>query len=158
MEQAMRLMRCASIFAPGRSVGQPVAVVDSVAVKATGVVDFALSDNGTLLYPASNSGASSGFASWRGSIVPARETVLDAPPRLYAYARLAPDNLSIALDARDQQQDMLVMVGVPPGTGHGDAGVGGGTNLDTGWQSTHLRLTNERGYRESVSATGERQR
>ena len=117
-----------------------------------------MSDNGTLLYRPPNSGASSGLRKLAWVDRGGRETAIDAPPRLYAYARLAPDDRSIALDARDQQQDIwlwsasrLTRVTVTPELEASPIWTPDGKALS-------LRFTNERWCRKSVSSTSKRQR
>ena len=89
-----------------RVTGVPVAIVDGVAAKATGAFEFSVSDTGTLFYRVPITGANLGVRTLAWVDRNGHDTPIAAPPRLYAYARLAPDERSIAVDSRDQQQDI----------------------------------------------------
>jgi serine/threonine-protein kinase len=84
--------------------GNPVAVVEGIVTKAGGAASFSVSANGTLVYVA---GAA---ATARRSVVwvdrQGREEETNVPPRAYAYARLSPDGGRVALDIRDEQNDI----------------------------------------------------
>jgi serine/threonine-protein kinase len=84
--------------------GNPVAVVEGIVTKSGGAASFAVSREGTLTYVA---GAA---ATARRSVVwvdrQGREEETNVPPRAYAYARLSPDGRRVALDIRDEQNDV----------------------------------------------------
>jgi serine/threonine-protein kinase len=95
-------------------VGEPIAIVESVMTKAPGpsqgVTEFAVSPGGTLAY-APGGTIPTGNQILRTLVWVNRkgeETPLNAPPRPYVYARLSPDGGRIALDIRDQDQDIWV--------------------------------------------------
>jgi serine/threonine-protein kinase len=87
--------------------GTPVPVVDDVATKATGAVSFAVADNGTLAYI---SGGAQNFVRlavvWvdRNGV----EESLDLPPRNYQYVQLSPDGQRLALDVREEENDIWI--------------------------------------------------
>jgi serine/threonine-protein kinase len=80
-------------------------VVPQVLTTAFGAVEAALARDGTLVYVAG--GAGSGAAR---SLVwvdrQGRETPLAAPPRAYAYPRISPDGMHVAVTALDQIPDI----------------------------------------------------
>lgn len=96
-------------FSPDRleTIGAPMRVLEGVRIFGAGETQLALSANGTLVYASGGSGPSPArtlvWADRNGGEQPLR-----APPRAYEYARLSPDGLRIALDIRDQQNDIWV--------------------------------------------------
>jgi len=92
-------------------IGDPVAVVDRVvASSATGAAEFAVSRRGDLLYvPYDPRAAVQGrprtlvWVNRRG-----QEEPIEAPERTYAVARISPDGSRIALDVRDQTNDIWI--------------------------------------------------
>ena len=87
--------------------GGPVPVAEHVATKFTGAASFSLARNGTLAYV---SGEAQGGASrtlvWADR--QGHEETIDAPTRAYAYPRLSPDETRVALDIRDQENDIWI--------------------------------------------------
>jgi serine/threonine-protein kinase len=87
----------------------PVPVVDQVATKFTGAADFSVSANGTLVYVPGGVGTVIGGVA-RSLVWVTRqgveEPIKGLPPRAYLMARLSPDGSRIALDVRDQQNDI----------------------------------------------------
>ncbi len=91
-----------------RAIGDPVPIMDGVASATTGVSNYAIAGNGTLFY-----------VSGSGSAVPprtlmwvdrqGREEPIKVPPRAYTYARLSPDGTRVALDSRDEQNDIWIL-------------------------------------------------
>jgi serine/threonine-protein kinase len=90
-----------------QATGDPIHVLDKVAGTATGAGQFAIANDGSLFYVRGSA-----------SVVPPRTLVwvdrkgrqdaIKAPARAYTYARLSPDDTRIALDARDQQNDIWI--------------------------------------------------
>jgi serine/threonine-protein kinase len=84
--------------------GNPAVVLEGVVTKSGGAASFSVSADGTLTYVA---GAE---ASARRSVVwvdrQGREQETNVPPRTYAYARLSPDGNRVAVDIRDDQNDI----------------------------------------------------
>jgi serine/threonine-protein kinase len=87
--------------------GTAVPIVDHVATKGgTAAAMFAIARNGTLLY---RTGDIQGVAALRTLVWVDRqghEEALGVPPRAYAYVHLSPDNSKLALDIRDQENDI----------------------------------------------------
>ena len=87
----------------------PVPVVDHVMAAPGGAGNFAVSNNGTLIYVASGMGA---------QIWPSRSLVwvdrqgkeepIPAPPRAYASPRLSPDGTRIAMEIRDGEPAVFI--------------------------------------------------
>ena len=106
VDGALRAVR----FDAGRLevVGEPAPVVEQVTTMSTGAANYALSANGTLIYLAG--GVSRPVT--RNSLVwvtrQGREEPITAPERAYHYPRLSPDGTRIALDVRDQEEDIWV--------------------------------------------------
>jgi serine/threonine-protein kinase len=87
-------------------IGTPVPVLEGVGVKVSGAANFDVSADGHLVYV--GGGVMGGLRTlvWvdrRGA-----ETPIAAPPRNYFYARVSPDASRVALDVRDQEQDIWV--------------------------------------------------
>ncbi len=87
--------------------GDPVPLLEGVMTDPLGAVQFSLSASGSLLYAV---GDAQGFLSRTLVWVDrqGREEPLAAPPRAYTYPRLSPDGTRVALDVRDQEQDIWV--------------------------------------------------
>ena len=89
------------------AIGTPVPVLPQVVTLPTGVAEFDIARNGTLAY------ISGGVAA-----APARtlvwvdrqghEEAISAPARSYVAPRLSPDGTRVALDVRDQENDIWV--------------------------------------------------
>ena len=86
--------------------GNPVTVAEGVATTLNGSGNFAVSGNGTLVYVAGRASGGARRLVWVDRT--GREEPLAAPERAYAYARLSPDGTRIALDVREQQNDIWV--------------------------------------------------
>ena len=87
----------------------PVPVVEQAMTLGTGAGQFDLSENGTLVYMPGGATATIGIPRslvWtdrRG-----REEPVGAPARSYVIPRLSPDGQQIALDVRDQENDVWI--------------------------------------------------
>ena len=85
----------------------PVPVVDQVTTLVTGAAEYSVSRQGALVYVA---GGATGVA--RQLVWVTRQghedPIAAAPPRAYAYPRLSPDGTRVALDIRDQEQDIWI--------------------------------------------------
>jgi serine/threonine-protein kinase len=88
--------------------GTAVPIVDHVATKATNATAmFAIASNGTLVYRTGD--VQDAFAILRTLVWVDRqghEEPLGVPPRAYAYMHLSPDSTKLALDIRDQENDI----------------------------------------------------
>ena len=86
----------------------PVPVVDQVMTFGTGVGVFEISRNGTLVFvPGGGSSGAARSLVWvdrRGH----EEAIPGAPARAYVFARLSPDGQRVALDIRDQENDIWI--------------------------------------------------
>jgi serine/threonine-protein kinase len=101
-----------SLFAVGfdidrlETVGTPVPIVPGVRTVASGA-DYDVAPDGTLVYVTGGASAIRRTLAWvdrQGR----EEPVNKAPPRAYAYPRLSPDNTRLALDIRDQENDIWI--------------------------------------------------
>ena len=88
--------------------GEPVPVLEGVMTDASGAIEFSLSANGSLVYVAGDP---------QGGVVRSlvwvdrqgrEEPVAAAPPRTYTYPRISPDGTRVALDVRDQENDVWI--------------------------------------------------
>ena len=86
----------------------PVPIVEHVMVSATGAANYAVSQHGTLVYVPG--GAGSNLAPRQLVWVDRRghEEPLGAPPRAYAIPRISPDGTRVALEIRDQENDIWI--------------------------------------------------
>jgi serine/threonine-protein kinase len=81
----------------------PIPVL-SQSVGATGGATFDISTNGTLVYVTGQGESPEFRLVWVDR--QGREEVIPAPPRAYLYPRISPDGTRIALDIRDQENDI----------------------------------------------------
>jgi hypothetical protein len=88
-------------------IGTPVPVLPQVATLPTGVAEFDISRNGTLAYISGGAGATPArtlvWVDRQG-----REEAIRAPARSYVAPRLSPDGTRVALEVRDQGNDIWV--------------------------------------------------
>ena len=86
----------------------PVPVVEAVTTLPTGAAEFSVSRTGALVYvPGGATTAGTRSLVWvtrQGR----EEPLAAAPPRGYFYPRLSPDGTRVALDIRDQQNDIWI--------------------------------------------------
>lgn len=91
--------------------GDSVPILERVRTLPSGAAEFSLSRQGTLAYVSGNSGTRSlVWVDRRG-----REEPIAAPPRAYVYPRLSPDGKKVALDIRDQENDIWIWDFARPG-------------------------------------------
>ena len=98
-------------FDPGRLTvsGEPTPMVEGVQVNAGGWAQYALADDGTLVYlPGSVGGTEMRSVLVWVDRLTGEETPLAVPPRGYVYPRISPDGTRVAVDSIDQQQDIWV--------------------------------------------------
>ena len=89
--------------------GDPMPVLENVDMTATGGASFAVAQNGSLVYLQGGAEASTEFERtlvWVNR--DGREESIAAPPRAYMYPRISPDGTRVALDVRDQDNDIWV--------------------------------------------------
>ena len=84
----------------------PVPVVEGVVTKATGAANFGVARDGTLVYVTGSPRGVERTLVWVDR--QGREETLTAPPRNYLYPRLSPDGSRVALDVRDEEQDIWI--------------------------------------------------
>jgi len=86
----------------------PVPAVEQVTMSDTaGMADFVLSKNGTLVYvPGSVTAGLTRSLAWVNR--QGHEEPIKAPPRAYVVPRISPDGTRVALDIRDQENDIWV--------------------------------------------------
>jgi serine/threonine-protein kinase len=96
-------------FDPARLevLSDPVPVLEQVTTLGTGAADFRVSQNGTLVYvPGTSNGGITRSLVWVNR--QGREEPINAPPRGYTAARLSPDGTRVALEIRDQENDIWI--------------------------------------------------
>jgi len=86
--------------------GGPVRVLAGVAWKPTLLAEYALSQTGSMVYLAGGPVGSKSRLVWVDR--EGREEDLGAPARAYAYPQISPDGTRVAVDARDQEQDIWI--------------------------------------------------
>ena len=87
--------------------GDPVPVLEGVMTSALGAVEFSLSAEGSLVYVAGDpQGGAVRTLVWVDR--QGQEEPVAAPPRAYTYPRISPDGTQVALDVRDQEEDIWV--------------------------------------------------
>jgi eukaryotic-like serine/threonine-protein kinase len=91
----------------GEVTGDPIKVLDRVAVTADGAVNASVSKDGTLAYVRPRSAGAMRTLVWVDR--DGRETpIAAAPPRPYTYPRLSPDGTRVALEVWDENRDIWV--------------------------------------------------
>jgi len=91
----------------GAVVGDPVRVIDGMADAPTGALNVAVTQAGTLVFvPARSDTVSLRSLAWVDR--QGHETPIPAPSRPYQSARLSPDGTRIAVNIRDQENDIWV--------------------------------------------------
>ncbi len=86
----------------------PVPVLEGVFTKNTGAANFGISQNGSLVYVAGPLGRRGAARTLVWVDREGREEALAAEPRAYTYPRISPDGTRLALDVRDQEQDIWI--------------------------------------------------
>jgi eukaryotic-like serine/threonine-protein kinase len=86
--------------------GNPVPVIENAVIKPSGAADFSIAPDGTLVYVAGTSQSISSTLVWVDR--QGREEPLGVPPRMYTYAYISPDGTRVALDIRDQANDIWI--------------------------------------------------
>jgi serine/threonine-protein kinase len=90
-------------------VSDPVPVVEQVLTATSGEASFALSRTGTLLYvPGGLAGVQGAPRSLVWVNRQGKEDAIKAPLRPYTYPRLSPDGSRLAIDIRDQENDIWI--------------------------------------------------
>ncbi len=85
----------------------PVPVVERVVMKTiSGAANFSLARDGSLVYLAGDLQSFARTLVWVDR--QGREDPIPAPPRGYFYPRLSPDGRRVALDVRDQENDIWI--------------------------------------------------
>ena len=87
-------------------VGNPIPVLDHVLMKPTGAADFSVARDGSLAYISGDSQGSGQSLAWVDR--QGHEEPIAAPPRNYVFPRLSLDGQRVALDVRDQQNDIWI--------------------------------------------------
>jgi eukaryotic-like serine/threonine-protein kinase len=87
-------------------IGNPVPVAERVVTKSSGSADFGVSLGGSLVYISGDTRTSGQRLAWIDR--QGHEEQIRAPLRAYLYLRLSPDGQRVALDIRDQQQDIWI--------------------------------------------------
>lgn len=86
--------------------GEPVAVASQIARTPTGAAEFDISRDGTLVYVPTAPGAGATRTLVWVDRQGREEPVKGAPSRAYVFPRLSPDGARLALDVRDQENDI----------------------------------------------------
>jgi serine/threonine-protein kinase len=86
--------------------GDPVPVLSGVVSKASGAADFSLSRDGSLAYVQPSDQTVARTLVWVDR--EGQEEPINAPARAYVYPRLSPDGTRVALDVRDQENDVWI--------------------------------------------------
>ena len=85
---------------------EPVRVLDGVVTKPRGAADFSVARDGSLVYVKGRPFDTERTRVWVDR--QGREAALNAPPRYYFNTRLSPDGSRLALDVRDQENDIWI--------------------------------------------------
>jgi serine/threonine-protein kinase len=85
-----------------------VPLIENVAVGGAGGASYSLAEDGTLVYVEGQSAGPIGQRTMVWVNRDGEQEPINVPPRAYTYARLSPDGTRVALDARDQQNDIWI--------------------------------------------------
>jgi len=87
--------------------GGPAPLVEGVLrAGTTAGANYGVSDGGSLVYVSGGAGAGARSVVWVDRA--GKEEAVTAPPRGYVYPRISPDGSRVALDVRDQENDILI--------------------------------------------------
>ncbi len=86
--------------------GDPVPVLEGVMTKSTGAANFGISQSGSLVYIAGPASGVERTLVWVER--DGNEEALAAEPRACTYPRVSPDGTRLALDVRDQENDIWI--------------------------------------------------
>ena len=87
--------------------GDPVPVLEGVMTKGVGAANFSLSADGSLVYISGGArGETAQLLVWVNR--EGREEPVGARPRDYFYPRISPDGTRVALDIRDEEEDIWI--------------------------------------------------
>jgi serine/threonine-protein kinase len=86
--------------------GDPAPVVEGVLTKQSGAADFSLASDGTLVYVAADAAVAAQRALVWVDRKGQEQPIAKAPLRAYTYLRISPDGAKVALDVRDEQNDI----------------------------------------------------
>ena len=86
--------------------GDPAPVLEGVMTKSSGAANFGVSQSGSLVYIAGDESNVERTLVWVNR--EGREEALAAEPRAYASPRVSPDGSRIAIEVRDQEQDIWI--------------------------------------------------
>ena len=89
-------------------VGDPVQMIDLSLSGQLGAANFAVSQQGTLVYLPTSAGPQNDLRSLVWVTRQGREEPIALPRRPYAVARLSPDETRVALDVREQSPDIWI--------------------------------------------------
>ena len=89
-------------------IGTPVPVLPQVATLPTGVAEFDIARDGTLAYVSGGVGVTPARTLMWVDRQGHEEAIVGAPARAYAASRLSPDGTRVALEIRDQENDIWV--------------------------------------------------
>ena len=90
-------------------IGTPVPVLSQVATLPSGTAEFDVARDGTLVYVSGGAGVTAPTRTLVWVDRQGREEAIKAAPaRAYVYPRLSPDGTRVALDIRDQENDIWV--------------------------------------------------
>jgi serine/threonine-protein kinase len=110
-----RLVTTGSAFPVGEGIRQAVnagvgGLPGGAALNSTGASQFTVSEAGLFVYVPQDTAGSAVSAARTLAWVDrqGRETLLPVPDRAYVYPRISPDGSRVALDIRDQEQDIWV--------------------------------------------------
>ena len=90
------------------AVGDPTPIMEGVASVPSGAANYAVAADGSLVYVKGSAGAAVGQRTLVWVDRQGRQEAINVPARAYTYARLSPDGTRVALDARDQQNDIWI--------------------------------------------------
>ena len=87
--------------------GNPVPMLEGVAVKPSGAASFDVARDGRIVYASGGGTAANRTVAWADRT--GRETVIPTPQRAYFYVRASPtESLRLTLDVRDEGSDIWV--------------------------------------------------
>ena len=142
------------------TIGTAIPLVTHVTTLPTGTAEFDIADDGTLVYVSSGAVTAPARTLVWVDRQNREEVIKAAPARSYVTPRLSPDGTRVAIEVRDQDNDIWVWDFARQAltSSHVRSGIRSGASVDARWKAHRVRFTGRRGPWGYLVASGRRDR